>query len=55
LETKELVQITSNESYNFVQDWVTETEILIITDLSEKRQMTILDTAQGSIIKNYPN
>jgi TolB protein len=52
-KTKEKIQITVDEKYNFVQDWVSNTKLLIITDVSEKRQMQIVDI-EDNTTKNLP-
>ena len=50
VETKELIQVTFNEYYNFIQDWVSQNEILIITDVFEKRQLQVIDL-KGRVVK----
>lgn len=52
-KTKEKIQITADEKYNFVQGWVSNNKLLIITDVSEKRQMQIVDIKDNTI-KNLP-
>ena len=47
------VKITVDEKHNFVQDWVSNTKLLIITDISKKRQMQILDI-EDNTTKNLP-
>ena len=53
LETKECLQVTENENYNFVQDWVSKRELLIIADEAEKRQMQVVDI-KGKLIRTIP-
>jgi len=43
IKTKELKQMTGDEQHNFIQDWLSDNQLLIITDESKKRQMQILD------------
>ena len=49
IATKEKTQVTSDKKYNFIQDWLSDTTILIITDVSEKRQMQVLDIKNNTI------
>ena len=48
VETTDEIQVTSDEKYNFIQDWISDTKLLIISDVSEKRQLQIVDIGNNT-------